>query len=203
MRETCISEQPMRRAISVWVRYSWKRRRSTFWSRSGSVASRRSRVAEVSAASKAGSSPPRRSASVAASPSWVVAGRSSESLVRVWKASEASRSSSSVQPACAASSCAVGLRPRSLVSGSRSRSIRIARSCRSRGGRTVEVKSRKHRRISRWMVGTANVLRAAPIDGSSRSSAFSSPIAAICSRSSSGTRLPRSKRHAIELASGR
>ena len=35
------------------------------------------------------------------------------------------------------------VRPRSLVSCSRARSIRIARSCSSRGGRTVQVKSRK------------------------------------------------------------
>src|SRR6476661_6488745 len=53
------------------------------------------------------------------------------------------------------------------------------------------------------MVGTANVLKLAPTEGSKRSSALSSPTAAICSRSSSGTRPPRSNRRAIELASGR
>ncbi len=42
---TCICEQPMRWAISVWVRSSRKRRRSTSWSRSDSVFSSRSRVA--------------------------------------------------------------------------------------------------------------------------------------------------------------
>ena len=45
--------------------------------------------------------------------------------------------------------------------------------------------------------------RVAPEVSRARSSALMSPIAAICSRSSSRTRLPRSKRRAIELASWR
>ena len=43
------------------------------------------------------------------------------------------------------------------------------------------------------MVGTANELNAAPLPGSKRSSALIRPSAAICCRSSSGTRSPRSK----------
>jgi hypothetical protein len=120
-----------------------KRRCTTSASRSGSMARQAIERDGDFGAAKPGSLSPSRSASVAASSPSAVNGRSKESLPRARAASPASRMSSIVQPSRRASSPAVGLRPRSLVSCSRLRSMRTAalerRAAVDRPGEVAEV----------------------------------------------------------------
>ena len=121
--------------------------------------------------------PRRRGARRASCPSSspIAAGASKETAARPCAASIASTTSSAVQPIRSASSAAVGARPRPGPRRSRSRSRRTARSWRSRGTRTTQVLSRKWRRSSPRIVGTANDAKATPRTGSKRSSALMQP----------------------------
>jgi hypothetical protein len=82
-------------------------------------------------------------------------GWSSERGAYAFEASSASIASSSSTPTAAASSATVGERPSCAESSSRVRESRIESSFRRRGTCTAQVLSRKWRRISPTIVGTA------------------------------------------------
>ncbi len=109
---------------------------------------------------------------------------SNEALRRRTLTSSASSTCSVLRDARSAISAIDGVRPRVAVSSSAAiATVRLASFAR-RVTWTDHVLSRKCRRSSPRIVGTANVLNASPRAGSNRSTALTSPRNATCTRSS-------------------
>ena len=139
IRETCICETPTRLEISVCVRSSPNRSRSTSRSRTESTPNASSSSTRISARPSSGSPAPIESASVTSSP----VGSSSERVRRASCDWMVVRTSSNGCCTALAISCTVGERPSSVVSLSRALAISICSSCIPRGTRIAQVLSRK------------------------------------------------------------
>ena len=158
--------------------------------RRGRAARRRARPAP-STSSKPSSSSPTHSAGGASSDSSPPAGRSSESGRRLWFASSTSSTSVCSSSSRSAISPTDGERCSSLVSSVIALSTSAMRSCRPRGTRTVQTRSRKWRFSSPRMVGEAKAVKGMPRSGSKRSIALTRPRLATWSRSSKDSLAPR------------
>ena len=94
-------------------------------------------------------------------------------------------------PVSSAISPTEGERCSSTVSAVVAFSTSAIRSCRPRGTRTVQTRSRKWRFSSPRMVGEAKAAKGVPRAGSKRSTALTRPRFATCSRSSKDSLAPR------------
>jgi hypothetical protein len=84
----------------------------------------------------------------------------------------------------------IGERPRVWVSELLAAVIARRSSCRRRGTRMAQVRSRKCRLISPMTVGIAYPAKSVPNSGSNLSTALIRPTVAVCSRSSAGSPRP-------------
>ncbi len=105
-------------------------------------------------------------------------------------------------PSSSASSVAVGARPSRWDNSEVAAPSRRCSSLSRRGTFTDQLLSRKCRRTSPMIVGTANDTKSEPVSTSNRMTALTSPTRATWTRSSRGSPRP-SKRRAMWSASGR
>ena len=162
-RETCIWLTPISLPISAWVQPRKNRISTISRSRRDSLASRGASVARASARSKPASTPPSRCPTVSSSSPRL--GASSDAGAKQPVAPSASMTCSTSMPRWAAISLGRGARPSCWYSSLSQPEILDWVSWIDRGGRTVQPRSRKWRRISPRMVGTAKLTNSWPRSG--------------------------------------